>query len=89
MNIKQIEEATAGSYSWDRYSRTGWTAAIKALLKAGYTAEQVVEVMNSKITRWAADMDETRSYGRYNSVTVLNGLKRMNLTPANINEFLS
>jgi len=53
--IAQVEAATDTAYSWDRYSRGGWRAAIRGLLTMGYAPEVVTEIMLSKIPRWAAD----------------------------------
>lgn len=68
-DVDRIEQATATAYSWDRYSRAGWRAAIRGLLKR-YTPEAVIEIMRSKIPRWAADSYDA-PYGRVPGKAIL------------------
>jgi hypothetical protein len=58
--IETLVEKTEGGYSYDRYAN--WTGCIKALIKVGFTDEQVEAIMLSKWTRWAADAGGKR-YG--------------------------
>ena len=55
MTLNELIEATEASYSWDRYTEAGWKGSIKFLKAQGHTDHQVIELMKSKITRWAAD----------------------------------
>lgn len=61
---KAVAERTAGAYSFDRY--TNWTACARVLLEVGYSDEAAAWILESKITRWAADGAERR-YGRATS----------------------
>lgn len=55
MTEQDIYEETRNAYSHDRYGKVAWKNAITLLIAAGYTSEQVVEILCSKYMRWAAD----------------------------------
>lgn len=73
--IEQIEAATEAAYSWDRYSRGGWRAAMRGLLTMGYAPDVVAEIMRSKIPRWAADGSGAR-WGRVPGRVVVEMVRR-------------
>jgi hypothetical protein len=62
--VDRLVEETSGGYSVPAYSESGWRGAIKMLIRRGLDDQQVVAVMLSKWTRWAADAS-----GRYGRAT--------------------
>ncbi len=59
--VETVERATAGAYSYPRYSRGGWRQAIRILLRT-YSAQDTMRILLSRIPRWAADQHSAR-YG--------------------------
>jgi hypothetical protein len=55
---------TDTAYSFDRYA--SWTAVCNALVKEGYTDDQVEAIVMSKWARWAADQAAGNyAYGKF------------------------
>lgn len=65
-----IFNSTKDSYSFDRYSKKGWSDCIKYLLRARLSNEEIIAFMLSKHMRWAGDNDETKQYGELNVETL-------------------
>lgn len=67
LTIKELEAKTNGSYSYDRYTASGWRGTIRFLYsECRYDDHTIVAIMLSKYTRWAAD-GSSRPYGQVNS----------------------
>lgn len=56
-------EASQDGYSFGRYGAEAWYANIRWLLSQGLNADQAAAVMNSKVTRWAADAAADQALG--------------------------
>jgi hypothetical protein len=74
---KAVATLTADAVSAPAYR--SWSGVALALLKRGYPAPEVIEIMRSKITRWARDWRDDRpnrpSWGRYTGADVVAYLK--------------
>ena len=53
--LKLIVLETKDAYSFNRYGETAWTESAKNLHNLGYSNKKIVEILRSKIMRWAAD----------------------------------
>ena len=51
------------AYSFDRYGAENWARCTRALLKMGFSLENVESIVRSKWTRWAAD-EGGKPYGK-------------------------
>lgn len=62
MTNREIAETIAAQtneeYSYERYGDSMWTANIECLLEAGYSSVEAEKIMESKIARWAADVND-------------------------------
>jgi tagatose-1,6-bisphosphate aldolase non-catalytic subunit AgaZ/GatZ len=70
---KLIAELTADAYSAKAYR--SWAAVAEKLLRRGYRTTEVIEIMNSKYTRWArdyaGDVRKDARWGRYSANDVV------------------
>lgn len=69
---ERVADKAADAYSVDRYR--SWRACAAALLGLGYTESQAVEILRSKITRWAADVSD-KPYGRATALDLVKFLR--------------
>ena len=53
--IDEIFEETTEGYSFSRYGEDAWRKSIEYLVSLGLKKKQVVEIMLSKLMRWAGD----------------------------------
>lgn len=58
MTLDELEERTTYSYSYDRYSPTGWRGCILLLREKGLSDLEVEAVLGSQHMIFAADMSE-------------------------------
>lgn len=67
VTVEAVIERTKNAYFLKHYGLTGWRVAIKWLLSQGWTETETVEIMCSKIPRWAADHyeEDYHRHGRY------------------------
>lgn len=80
---KQIAENTADSYSRSRFTDAGWRRIAQVLLDAGATAAEAEWVLNSKHTRWAADVT-----GKNHGVTAVDFLDYVNRAYGNVGKLV-
>jgi hypothetical protein len=52
---QQLSDATQEAYSFTRYGQHEWTRAISLLIERDLGDRQIIAIMCSKWTRWAAD----------------------------------
>lgn len=52
---QKIADQTREAYSFDTYGAAEWLACAQLLMDRNFTAEEAKWVLESKLTRWAAD----------------------------------
>lgn len=60
-DLETVLNGTQDAYSIDRYK--SWRKVAEYLLRSGWSVDQSIAIMNSKYTRWAADIHGA-AYGR-------------------------